>query len=311
MRRGDVRVVQVDDGFLHAAPEQALRLAHEVLVQGVLAGHQHGIAVPLPAGASPALLEARHGAGEAHDERHVQAADIDAELQRLRGDDRVQLVVEQPPLDVAPLLRGVAGAVGQHALRGGAVAVLQAPPHLAVHELGGLAGGREGDDAGAGQHRLGGDVGGLGEGAPPLAAGGVQQRRVPEHDGPLGPGCFVVGHGRERQADEPLGEVPRIGDGRRGEHEAGLAAVGRAQASQAAHDLRHVAAEDAAVHVRLVQHDEAQLVQELRPALVAGQDADVQHVGVAEQDRGGAPQQRALVLRRVAVVDGQARRPGP
>ena len=64
-----------------------------------------------------------------------------------------------------------------------------------------------------------------------------------------------------------------------------------------------MAAEDAAVDVRLVEHHEAQVVQVLGPALVAGEDADVEHVGVAEQDRGRAPQQGARVLRRVAVVD--------
>ena len=88
------------------------------------------------------------------------------------------------------------------------------------------------------------------------------------------------------------------------EHEPRVGAVLPAEAPQAAHDLGDVAAEHAAVDVRLVQYHVAQLVQELGPALVAGQDADVQHVGVGEQDRRRAPQQRPLVLRRVAVVDG-------
>ena len=35
--------------------EQALGLAHEVLVERVLAGHEHGPAVPGAAGPSPAL----------------------------------------------------------------------------------------------------------------------------------------------------------------------------------------------------------------------------------------------------------------
>jgi len=51
-----------------------------------------------------------------------------------------------------------------------------------------------------------------------------------------------------------------------------------------------MAAEDAAVHVRLIEHHVAQVVQVLGPALVAGQNADVKHVGIAEQDRGRAPQ---------------------
>ena len=55
VRPADVRVVEVDDRLLDAASQQAVGLAHEVLIERVLAGHQHGVAVPGPAGPSPAL----------------------------------------------------------------------------------------------------------------------------------------------------------------------------------------------------------------------------------------------------------------
>ena len=77
----------------------------------------------------------------------------------------------------------------------------------------------------------------------------------------------------------------------------------RAEPAQAPHDLGDVAAEDAAVDVGLVEHHVAELVKELRPALVCGKDADVQHVGIAEDDRRRATQLGALLVRRVAVVD--------
>ena len=66
-----------------------------------------------------------------------------------------------------------------------------------------------------------------------------------------------------------------------------------------------MAAEDTAVHVRLVQYHVAQLMQELGPAFVARQDADVKHVRVAEEDGRRASQERPLVLRGVPVVDGR------
>ena len=238
--------------------------------------------------------------------RHVQGADVDAQLQRLGGDDRVQLVGEEAALDVAALLRRVAGAVRLHALGGAArVAVLEPSAHVPVHELRGLARGREGDHAGAGEHALGGHVGRLRQRAPAFAARGVDERRVPEDHGAFRARRLVLVDGRERQADELLGEGLRIGDGRGGEDELRSAAVVVAQASQAAHDLGHVRAEHAAVHVRLVEHDVAQVVQVLGPALVVRQDAHVQHVGVAQQDGGRAPQQGARLRRRVAVVDGR------
>jgi hypothetical protein len=55
--------------------------------------------------------------------------------------------------------------------------------------------------------------------------------------------------------------------------------------------------------VGLVEHHEAQAVQELGPALVAGQDADVEHVRVREQDGRAGPDARPLGARRVAVVE--------
>ena len=200
----------------------------------------------------------------------------------------------------------VAGAVRLHALRGAAAApVLEAAADVPVHQLRRLARRREGDHARSGEHALRGDVARLRERAAAHAGGGVLQRRVPEHDRALRARRLVlVDHG-ERRADEAFGELLRIADRRRGEHEARVRAVLAAEAPQPAHDLGDVAAEDAAVDVRLVEDHVPQLVQVLGPALVPGQDADVQHVGVAEQDGRGAAQQRPLVLRRVPVVDGR------
>ena len=116
VRVQDVRVGEVDDRLLDGAREQALRLSHEELVEGVLAGHQHRPAVAGPAGPAPALEQAGHRAGEAGDQRDIQAADVDAELEGAGGDHRVQLVIEEAALYVAALLRRVAGAVGHDAL---------------------------------------------------------------------------------------------------------------------------------------------------------------------------------------------------
>ena len=82
----DVRVGEVDDRVLDLARQQALGLAHEVLVEGVLAGDQHGPAAARPAGPAPALPEARHGARKPGDEREVELAHVDAELERAGGD---------------------------------------------------------------------------------------------------------------------------------------------------------------------------------------------------------------------------------
>ncbi len=86
VRLEDVRVGKVDDRVLDRPREQAFGLAHEVLVERVLAGDQHRPALAGAAGPSPALPEARHRAGKPGDERDVEAADVDAELERAGRD---------------------------------------------------------------------------------------------------------------------------------------------------------------------------------------------------------------------------------
>ena len=115
----DARVRVVEDRRLDAAPEQRLGLAHEVLVERVLARDEHGEPVAAPAGPAPLLAQARDGPGEADRDGAVEQADVDAELERVRRGDAEQLALHQPALDLAPLRGGVPGAVGREARRVG------------------------------------------------------------------------------------------------------------------------------------------------------------------------------------------------
>ena len=113
------RVRVVEDRRLDPALEQRRRLAHEVLVERVLRGDEHREAVLAAAGASPLLAQARDRAGEADRDRAVEVADVDPELERVGRGDAEQLALDEPPLDLAALLRRVAGAVrGEPRCRG-------------------------------------------------------------------------------------------------------------------------------------------------------------------------------------------------
>ena len=65
-------------------------------------------------------------------------------------------------------------------------------------------------------------------------------------------------------------------------------------------------AEDAAVDVRLVDDDETEVVEEVAPEVVPGQDPDVEHVGVRQDGVRPAADLAALLSGRVAVVDRRA-----
>ena len=63
-----------------------------------------------------------------------------------------------------------------------------------------------------------------------------------------------------------------------------------------------MAAEHAAIGVQLVDDDELQVLEELRPARMVRQDPRVDHVGVAEHHMRAPANRPARILRRVAVV---------
>ena len=101
----------------------------------------------------------------------------------------------------------------------------------------------------------------------------------------------------------------------------GLGAVEAGDPAQPAQHVGDVGAEHAAVGVRLVDDHPAEAGEEVAPALVVGQDADVEHVGVGEDQVRAAADRRAVLARGVAVVDrvaklrqaelGRAFAPGP
>ena len=85
MREQDVQVVRVEPGLLRRVVEQELRVVDDVLVDRRARGDEHRDAGALPP-AGPTELLPRGGdrsriAGE---DRHVQSADVDAELERVR-----------------------------------------------------------------------------------------------------------------------------------------------------------------------------------------------------------------------------------
>ena len=108
----DAVIRVVEDRRLDSPAEQRLRLAHEVLVERVLAGDENREPVSAPAGASPLLAQAGDRAGEADRDRAVEQADVDSELERVGRRHAQQLALDQPPLDLAALLRRVSGAIG-------------------------------------------------------------------------------------------------------------------------------------------------------------------------------------------------------
>ena len=196
----------------------------------VLPGDVDGQAAAPAPGPPPHLPQAGDGAGEGDADRRVELADVDPELERVGRDDREQLAGGQPRLDLAPLLRRVAAAVGSDPVGQVAACRADAAPRRrsagSARSRGGCRGSRS--SARPGETRS----------ASSSAASESAERRAPValsisggfHIAIPRParGAPSLSTSWKGVADQPLGELLGVGDRRRGEDEARLGAVERA-----------------------------------------------------------------------------------
>jgi hypothetical protein len=91
----DLLGLVVEDRRLDRAVEELVGVAAEELVQRVLAGDVDGQARARGARRAPHLAQRGDRAGERHDDRGVERADVDAELERVGGDDRAQVAADE------------------------------------------------------------------------------------------------------------------------------------------------------------------------------------------------------------------------
>ena len=148
-------------------------------------------------------------------------------------------------------------------------------------------------------------AGRVAERARPLAEVLVDQLRVPERDRPLGRRRRVAVDDDGGLAEQRLGQLRRVRDRRRGEHELWLGVVRAREPAQPPEHVRDVRAEHAAVDVRLVHDDVAEVREHVAPAVVVRQHADVEHVRVRQDHVRPSADLPAPLGLGVAVVDGR------
>ncbi len=172
-----------------------------------------------------------------------------------------------------------------------------------MDQLDRLAALREADGAETTGHERRQQARGVAEGARAGSELGVDQLRVPERDRPLRRRSGVAVDHRGGLTEERGGELGRVGDRRRGEHELRFRVVRAREPAQAAKHVGDVRAEHAAVHVRLVDDDVAQVREHVAPAIVVREHADMEHVRVRQDDIGPLADLPAALTLGVAVVD--------
>jgi hypothetical protein len=130
---------------------------------------------------------------------------------------------------------------------------------------------------------------------------GIDHRRIPEQEMTLALGCAGFRDRRDRIAAKPLGQLGRVGDGRRGEDEGRLHAIEPTDPTQPPKDIGDMRAEHAAIGMQLIHHDVGESLEKLRPLGVMRQDRLMQHVRIAEHDVAARAHRLAGIAGRVAI----------
>ena len=183
MRVENAGIGMVEACSLHPAAQKRIGLSHEELVECVVACHHDRQPARTAAGAPPLLPQRGDRSRKADGDGTVEKADVDAELERVRGGDAEELSVDEPLLDPAPLLRCVARAVGSEPPRRLGVDALD---REAVDQLGRLAALRKTDRTQATRDEPGHQQRGFAERAGALSELGIEQRGIPQSDVALG-----------------------------------------------------------------------------------------------------------------------------
>ena len=298
----DVQVVGIHQGVFGRRVEEIRRVAQHELVDGRAAADHHRRRSALsPARATGTLPRRRDRPRIAGHHRDVQRSDVDAELERVGGHHCAHLSLAQPPLDLAPAKRQVPAPIAADLLgcaRGSLEIVLQ----IRGQDLGRQSALTEDDQLQLPLEELPSHAPRLGEVRPPDAEFLVDDGWIDEQEQLLAARRAAVVDEREGLLRQPLGQLARIRDSRRRTDEDRVRPVVAADALQAAQHVGQVTAEHAAIGVELVDDDEAEVLEQLRPLGVVRQDPRVQHVGVAQHDVRARANRAARVLRGVAVV---------
>ena len=254
-----------------------------------------------PAGPAELLPRGGHRTRVAGQDRDVEAADVDAQLERVGRDDTEDLAVAQPALDRSAFGRQVAAAIAPDAAVR-PIALAQRLPQAREQQLDRDPRPPEHDRLATGPEEGQRPALGQGDRRSAGAAGRFHDRWVDQQHVPLaGRGAVPIDEpGRATgQHRRQLGGVP---DGRRAAHDDRATAVVGTDPEQPAEHVGDVAAEHAAVRVQLVDHDQLELLEQLEPLRVVRQDRRMEHVRVGHDDLPGRSHGRPDRRRRVAVV---------
>ena len=257
------------------------------MVHRVVAGDEDGERGLATAPGAPRLLPGRcYSSRISHQYGHVEAADVDPELEGVGRDDGLHHARAEVALDLAAELGEIAASVAADQL--GVAPVLPRAVLQILDEDLDLRARADEEDGLVGFRPLGrrredrGELPRLLERVAAQPRDRVQERRI--IDGKL---FFAA---RRAVALDDRDVAPRelaqvfggIGDGGARRDESWVRPVVSRDADEAPQDVRHVRAEDSAERVHLVQHHISQAAEEVDPLRVVREDPLVEHPWIGD-----------------------------
>src|SRR5216684_5533299 len=302
MPRQQEQVVRVDQPFFWVGAQEVLGVADDELVQRRAGSHENAHRPGTPSRPSQLLPGGRDRSRIADQDRRLQAADIDPQLQRIGADDSGDISVAQPGLDLAPMEWEIPGAVATHPSRR-IQAGRQVLAEIAQHHLDLEPAAAEQDGLHAGAYPWRRYTPGFEHRAPANAHLAADERRVVEDESPLAARCAAPLDELDVLLFEQLArEVEGVGDCRRRADESWGRPIKGADSFQASNDVGDLASKQSAIRVQLIDDDEIEAREQSPPPRVVRQDARVQHVRVGDDDVAGLADRGAATRRSVAVI---------
>ncbi len=298
----NVQIVGIDQRALGRRIEEVGRIPDDELIERCAAGDHHGRRPACaPSGTSRALPCRGDRPGVAGHDTHVQRADVDPELERVRGDDGAHGAFPQALLDFAPPVRQVATPVTPNPL-GSSRHAFEVILQIRRQDLGGETAPGEDDELKIPLQEFRGDAAGFAQVRPADAELMIDDRRIDEDEEFLAAGRAAAIDELEGLLGKAFGELLRVRDRRRRAQEHRIRAVVPADAAEPPEHVAEVAAEDAPIRVELVDDHVPEILEQLRPPGMMRQDARMDHVWIAEDEMRPRANRPARILRCVAVV---------
>ena len=298
-----MQVVGVDQRVLGRRVEEVRRVADDELIDRRAARDEHRRRTRRPAAGAARALPRRGNrpriAGH-HRRRRARRCRCPSSSALVDTTARTQSLA-QPALDLAAAIRQIAAAIAADDVRR-ARRAMKRVLQIGRQDLDRQPALREQNQLQVVLQELQRDPARFRQIRPANAELRVHDRRVHEEEELLAARRAALLDQLEGTPGQPFGQLARIGNRRRRADEDRIRPVVPADALQPPQDVREVAAEHAAIRVQLVDHDELEVLEKLRPARMVRQDPGVQHVGVAQHDVRLAANRAACIRRRVAIV---------